>query len=170
MYVLISGFLLFFRAALSFEKNSKNDHLTFEANSMASQNCSFFIFFAHTLRAMEVTDRVFEIGFSATRNQLKNGKLTKLFLILFAKYLAYLMIFQSSAVPNLRQTPLWKIIINMAKNEEKSCSTWLKLISPLHCWYPKPGFWVPVPSPPLWGHTKCTLSASHLGSTGPTVH
>ena len=33
---------------------------------------------------------------------------------------------------------------NMAKNEEKPCSTCLKPISPLYSRYPKIRFWVPV--------------------------
>ena len=35
---------------------------------------------------------------------------------------------------------------NMAKNEEKPCSTCLSTyFSTVFCWNPKPGFWVPIP-------------------------
>ena len=54
-----------------------------------------------------VTGRVPEMGFSGIRNQLKNGsngKLNKAFLTFFAKFLPYLMIFQSSIAPSVRFT------------------------------------------------------------------
>ena len=75
----------------------------------------------------------------------------------FAKFLAYLVIFQSG--PHQRCSGNFEKSSNMAKiwqkNEEKPCSTCLKPISPWHFQNPKPRFWV---------HTDPSLTSYRLTS------
>ena len=89
--------------------------------------------------------RVSEIGFLDTRNGPKNGSnvsWTRLFFIFLPNFLAYLWIFQSFAVTG--KFNIWKIIKYGKQNEEMSCSTCLQPISPWHCIYLIPRFWVEI--------------------------
>ena len=73
-----------------------------------------------------------------------DGKLNEAFLHFFAKFLPYLMIFQSG-VQTEGAGKLWKIIKfakHLYKNEEKPCSTCLQ---PIFRFHPKIGFRVPIP-------------------------
>ena len=92
------------------------------------------------------------ISGGTTRNQPKNRfKARKK---AFLHFLPYLMTFQSSTTTSVRST--FKKPSNMAKNEEKPCSTYLKPISLLHFHNPKVAkFWIPDPS---------LMTSWHLGT------
>ena len=49
-----------------------------------------------------LAERVLEIPFLGNWNQPKNGQVEQGFSLFFAKFLAYMMIFQSSAAPSVR--------------------------------------------------------------------
>ena len=87
------------------------------------------------------------------RNELKVSW-TRLFFI-FCQLSAIIIWWFFKVPQSLWRTPLWKKSSNMAKNEEKPCSTCLQPISPNYCRYPKSGFRVPVP--PLATKTREVL-------------
>ena len=93
-----------------------------------------------------MTDRVPEtwvLGFEFWKRcvEMSLWQVEQGFSSIFDKILAYLMIFQSFAVPLACSS-----LKNLAKNEEKPCSTCHKLISPWHFQNPKPKLRVSDPS------------------------
>ena len=96
--------------------------------------------------------RVLKIIFTGIIQKIDQGSFS-----FFAKFLAYLMIFQSFIAP-FRIEKSSHMPKNMAKIEEKSCSTCLKPIPPWRFPNSKPGFQVPNLSLSIYTIYMCATS------------